>query len=51
VIVSTPGINWYEIEADGFRTGNADDLASDETVREYLDMAGYAGTSYEGCKE
>jgi hypothetical protein len=37
-IVSTPGINWFELEvAGGFYTGKADDLATDVEVRAYVE--------------
>lgn len=35
--VSSPGINWYQLDvAGGFYVLQADDLASDDFVREYL---------------
>lgn len=46
-IVSTPGIGTYELEiAGGFHTGNADDQASDEFVREYIERYVRAATAY-----
>jgi hypothetical protein len=46
-IVSTPGINWYELEVAGdFHTGNADDLALDEDVREYVERYLRAALAY-----
>jgi hypothetical protein len=46
-IVSTPGVGWFELEVTGgFRTGQADDLGSDETVQEYLNYYLRAARAY-----
>jgi hypothetical protein len=46
-VVSTPGMRWFELEiAGGFYTGRADDLASDESVREYVEQYLRAAISY-----
>lgn len=45
--VSTPGVGWFELEVTGgFRTGQADDLASNETVQEYLNYSLRAARAY-----
>lgn len=48
-IISTPGVNWFELEvAGGFHTGRADDLATDEDVREYIENYFRAAIAYLG---
>ena len=48
-IVSTPGVGWFELEVTGgFRTGRADDLATDEEVREYVEYYLRAAIAYLG---
>lgn len=46
-IVSTPGNRWFELEVTGgYNTGRTDDLASDETVREYVEQFLRAAIAY-----